>query len=125
MATSPSSRTKRKSVLQKQFLFAALLPELIRHALEHSLTVSLKELLRTDEQAAIYAAQGKGIKNSLHRKGLAIDLILFKGGKPLWDTESYRFLGEFWESLHPLCCWGGHFRRRDAYHFSITHGGVK
>jgi hypothetical protein len=34
-------------------------------------------------------------------------------------------LGEFWESLHPLCCWGGHFRNRDPYHFSVTHGGVK
>jgi hypothetical protein len=114
-----------KSVKEKQFLFAALLPELIRHALDHSFTVSLKELYRTKEQAEIYAAQGKGIKNSLHCKGLAIDLILFKAGKPCWDTESYRELGEFWESLHPLCCWGGHFRRRDAYHFSITHGGVK
>lgn len=112
-------------VLQKQFLFAALLPKLINAALDMSLNVSLKELLRPKEMAELYAAQGKGIKNSLHRKGLAIDLVLFRHGKPLWDTESYRALGEFWESLHPLCCWGGHFRRRDAFHFSITHGGVK
>jgi hypothetical protein len=123
MANSRNSQTK--TVKQKQFLFAALLPELIRHALELSFTVSLKELLRTKEQAAIYAAEGKGIKNSLHCKGLAIDLILFKDGEPCWDKESYRELGEYWESLHPLCCWGGHFKRRDAYHFSITHGGVK
>jgi hypothetical protein len=114
-----------KSVKEKQFLFAALLPELIRHALDTSHNVALKELLRTDEQAEIYAAQGKGIKGSLHCKGLAIDLILFKQGKPLWDKESYRELGEYWESLHPLCCWGGHFKRRDAFHFSITHGGVR
>jgi hypothetical protein len=114
-----------KTVLQKQFLFAALLAELIRHALELGFTVSLKELWRTKEQAEIYAAAGKGIKGSLHRKGLAIDLILFKQAKPLWDTESYRELGEFWEGLHPLCRWGGRFKRRDAYHFSITHGGVK
>ena len=116
---------KKKSVLQKQFLFAALLVQLINKALDLGYTVSLKELLRTKEQADIYAAQGKGIKNSLHCKGLAVDLVLFKAGKPRWDTESYRELGEFWQSLHPLCCWGGNFRRRDAFHFSITHGGVK
>jgi hypothetical protein len=114
-----------KTVNQKQFLFAALLPKLINKALDMSCTVSLRELWRTKEQAEIYAAQGKGIKNSLHCKGLAIDLILFKHGTPLWSNEDYRELGEFWESLHPLCCWGGHFRRRDAFHFSITHGGVK
>jgi hypothetical protein len=125
MRMQTSRTSPAKTVLQKQFLFAALLPELINHALALGFTVSLKELLRTDEQAELYAAQGKGIKNSLHRKSLAIDLVLFRREKPCWDTESYRELGEFWSALHPLCCWGGDFKRRDAFHFSVTHGGVK
>jgi hypothetical protein len=83
----------------------------------------LKELYRTPEQAALNAAKGVGITNSLHCLGLAIDLVLCKHGAPLWATEAYRDLGMYWESLDPLCSWGGHFN--DGGHFSITHGGVR
>ena len=62
---------------------------------------------------------------------LAIDLDLFKDGEGfemgckvyLTKTEDHRKLGEFWESLHPLCRWGGRFG--DGNHYSLEHGGVK
>jgi len=61
-----------------------------------------------------------GKLNSLHRDKLAKDIILTLGGVVQWNTEAYRELGEWWESLHSLCCWGGYFD--DGGHFSITHG---
>jgi hypothetical protein len=108
---------------EKQELFAQLLPRLLDKAHQLGYRVRLKELLRTPEMAQIYAEQGKGIANSLHTKGLAIDLILFRDGQPLWSSVDYTELGEFWEGIHPLCRWGGRFN--DGCHFSLEHGGVK
>lgn len=55
---------------------------------------------------------------SFHDKGLAIDLNLFKDGKYLQATEDHKFLGEYWESLNPMCTWGGHFPKPDGNHYS-------
>jgi hypothetical protein len=107
----------------KQELFASLIPDLFDFAIARGYGVRPKELLRTKEQAAIYAAAGTGILNSLHCKGLAIDLVLTKSGVPLWLTKQYHELGEFWESLHELCSWGGRFG--DGMHFSVMHRGVR
>ena len=130
------------SLGQKQEIFAGLLPQLITRAYEMGLRVRLKELLRAPVQAEWYAThcavckkeepfhayadhefKAIGIKNSLHCDGLALDLVLFLDGEPLWSTESYRELGEYWESLHELCYWGGHFG--DGGHFSFMDGGRK
>jgi hypothetical protein len=110
---------------QKQELFSALIPLLINKALDLGYRVRVKEVWRSKEQAILMKKQGKGIINSLHCKGLAIDLVLFKNGKPCWDSDEYEELGRYWNTLHKLACWGGDFRRRDGMHFSITHGGVK
>ena len=66
--------------------------------------------------------------NSLHYEGLAQDINLFlagewisDGGHPTW-TE----LGVKWESMHPLCRWGGRFVGKngvDSNHFSLEHAG--
>jgi len=69
-----------------------------------------------------------GIAKSLHTQRLAGDLGLFKlrKGKPplyLTDSADYAPLGEHWEKMHPLCCWGGRFKHPDGGHFSVTHGG--
>jgi hypothetical protein len=66
-----------------------------------------------------------GIVNSLHCKGLAGDIIMCQNQTPIWDAKAYLPLGEFWENLDPLCSWGGRFRRVDASHFSVRHGGVR
>jgi hypothetical protein len=106
---------------QKQEIFAGFLPQLITRAYELGFRVRLKELYRPPEMAEIYAKRGTGIANSLHCDSLAIDLVLFRNGRPLWATERYRDLGEYWESLHDLNRWGGSFG--DGGHFSLTHGG--
>jgi hypothetical protein len=107
----------------KQELFASLIPDLIDFAIARGFGVRPKELLRTDEQAALYAARGVGIPNSLHCSGLAIDLVLTRNGRPLWATEQYLEVGEYWEGLDDLCSWGGRFQ--DGGHFSVMHGGVR
>lgn len=66
---------------------------------------------------------GEGISNSLHTDRLAIDFNLFRNGVWLKTTEDHLPLGQFWEKLHPLCCWGGRFG--DGNHYSITHQGRK
>lgn len=56
------------------------------------------------------------IDGSFHYKRLAIDLNLFKGGTFLQKTDDHKELGDFWESLDPLCSWGG--RWNDGNHYS-------
>jgi hypothetical protein len=51
-------------------------------------------------------------------------LNLFKDGKYCVNTEDHRELGEFWESLHEGCRWGGRFREVDGNHYSFEHTGV-
>lgn len=108
---------------QKQRLFVQLVGRLIAWAYANGYELTFGEALRTQAQATANAASGKGISNSLHLIKLAIDLNLFREGLYLKDTPLYEPLGLYWESLHPLCAWGGRFG--DGNHFSITHGGRK
>jgi len=127
---------------QKQELFARYLPRLIDEAHRQGFDVRLKELLRGEQQAlwnskhcgvcntvsrghdlADHDFKPIGIAESLHCLGLAIDLVLFRDGRPLWASDRYKALGEWWERLDPACAWGGRFN--DAGHFSIQHGGKK
>ena len=105
----------------KQSLFVQLLAQLLLEAQMRGYEFTLGEAYRPPETAALYAKQGKGIAGSLHTSRLAIDLNLFKDGKFLSSTESHRPLGEWWESQHSLCRWGGRFR--DGGHYSLSHGG--
>lgn len=114
-------------LLETQFLFTKLLPRLFDHAYARGYNLTLGEAHRTPEQAALNAKSGKGIKNSLHIKRLAIDLNLFKNGKLLQNSEDHKFLGEFWEQLGKKegvpTRWGGRFK--DGNHYSIEFEGVK
>lgn len=98
---------------QKQSLFAELICELIRHIYAQGYEVTLGDAF----------AKSGHCKNSNHYIRLAIDLNLFKDGKYLTDTESHKPFGEFWESLHPLCAWGGRFSNPDGNHYSLKHNG--
>ena len=111
------------SLGQRQRLFTKLLAKLIDFAYESGYELTVGEAHRTEEQAAIYAKQGKGIKRSLHCDRLAIDLNLFKNGVYMESSEDHKFLGKYWESLHPMCRWGGWFG--DGNHYSITYDGRK
>jgi hypothetical protein len=68
----------------------------------------------------------KHMKNSLHYEGLAMDIILTKDGAILNDTEDHRVYGTLWESLHPLCFWGGPGVKEDGLkadgnHYAVTY----
>ena len=43
-----------------------------------------------------------------HAQRLAIDLIIWRNGKPCWNREAYRILGEYWEFIGGGV-WGGRF----------------
>lgn len=110
---------------QKQWRFLTQLSELVDWCAHHGYELTAGELYRTPEQAALNAAKGIGITNSLHTQRLAADLNLFKGGVFCTKLEDYLPLGMFWEALSPDSCWGGRFTKPDADHFSIAHDGRK
>lgn len=61
-----------------------------------------------------YTVGGSGISTSLHLNAMAIDIILYKDGGYITDSEFHRPFGVFWESLHPNFRWGGD---KDGNHY--------
>lgn len=117
-----------ETLRQKQTRFAWLFAKLIVFANSAGYEITLGETFRTFEQAAANAVNGTGIANSLHCIRLAGDINLFRNGKYLKKTESYKILGDWWTSQATDCCWGGDFKGKnagDAGHFSISHNGIK
>ena len=116
---------------QHQRLFTQLVGQLIAFAYSNGYELTFGDAYRDPRLAALNAQQGKGIAKSLHSQRLAIDFNLFDAGLYMPKSESYKPLGEYWKTLHPLCCWGGDFKDRngnpvpDGNHFSLTWGGVK
>lgn len=110
---------------EHQQKFTLLTSKLIQWASDQGYGLTYGEAYRTPEQAALNAAKGTGIANSLHTQRLAVDLNLFKDGQFLQQKEDYAPLGAYWKSLDPDCCWGGDFSRPDSDHFSLTWQGVK
>jgi len=110
---------KPRSLRQKQSLFAKLMGELLVWIYTHEgWEVTFGEGSVNPLRKEFYHMRG-----SLHRKRLALDINLFLHGKWISDGSHpiWTLIGEKWESMHPLCRWGGRFR--DANHFSVTHGG--
>lgn len=110
----------------QQCRFTELIGQLIAWAYANGYELTFGDAYRDPRLAALDAAEGKGIVNTLHSKRLAVDFNLFIGGvyQPL--SEKYEPLGIYWKSLHPLCRWGGDFRPKpDGNHFSMEYGGVK
>ena len=59
-----------------------------------------------------------GSRSSEHKDKCAIDLNLRKPGFGMVvTTEEHRKLGEYWESLHPMCRWGGRYNDGNHYEF--------
>lgn len=106
------------SLRERQSLFVRLVAQLIEFATEElGYELTFGEAYRTPEQAAIYAKDGRGIKDSLHCDRLAIDINLFINGKFCTATEDHRPLGEYWENLNSMCKWGG--RWNDGNHYQL------
>ena len=98
---------------EKQSLFAKFLPILISYIYASGYEVTIGD---------VFATIGHK-KGSFHYRKLAVDLNLFKDGNYLRSTKSHKVFGNFWKSLHPLCSWGGDFRRKDGNHYSFGEKG--
>lgn len=87
------------------------------------------EAYRPQILANIYAASGKGIRNSLHTKRLAFDTIAIVDGKVSFEVSDYKPLADLWLStaskfgVEPAA--GYYFKKVDAVHFSCAWQGVK
>jgi hypothetical protein len=120
-----------KSPLQRKQIFALqCFAKLVVFAEQRGLNLVAGEAWRSDATAAIYAAAGKGIKESLHRLRLAWDIALIDdNGQIMPKSESYAELGEYWKTLNAggyMCRWGGDFLvKPDGNHFSVEHNGIK
>lgn len=111
------------SRLQEEF--AQSVARLIQKAGQLGYGVTFGEAYRTPEQAALNAAKGSGISNSLHTERLAIDLNLFKDGRYITDGEGHNELGAWWKALGPMYRHGGDFAKKDHNHYSISPDGVR
>ena len=102
---------------EKQVLFGSLLPRLLDEVAKLGYVWTPGHILRCHNCL-------QGHQNSLHKRGLAIDINLFlPDGTYLNKTEDHQQLGNFWRSLNPLCCWGGEWG--DGNHYSIKYRGMK
>lgn len=95
---------------KEQSQFAYYTGKLINHAYEQGYELTFGDA---------WATEGH-INDSFHYKRLAIDLNLFINREYITTTEGHRPLGEYWESLHPKCTWGG--RWEDGNHYSWGEG---
>ncbi len=117
---------------QKQIIFSRYLGLLLNEFYDHHLL--LGEVWRSPETCALYAKEGKGIKDSVHSLRLAIDITIWTSQGPSIDKKVYQELALFWKELPQLypddiaitTCWGGDFTSFcDFYHYSIEHNGVR
>lgn len=141
---------KAETLSQKQRRFSIRLAELIQYVYTCGYECAIGEVSRSDEQSIINSlgeagreklaiilelawaslaaairnnGKGDGIVKSVHQLRLAADLLIFKDGVYLTDSEAYRRFGEWWEKQGSDHRWGGRFK--DGNHFSIEFNGVK
>jgi hypothetical protein len=108
----------------KQRLFTRLLADFVIWAYDHGYELTVGDAYRDPRVfGKVGEKGGYGRWASNHKIRLAHDFNLFKDGKYLTSTEDHRPLGEYWESLHELCEWGGNFD--DGNHYSFNHQGRK
>lgn len=107
---------------QKQRLFSRLSIQLFQFIIDNGYEFTYGDAYRDPRVHGIIGRKkGYGRSKSNHKARLAIDLNLFKDNKYLTKTSDHRPIGEYWESLHELCAWGGRFK--DGNHYSLEHNG--
>jgi len=121
---------------KKQSVFALNVSKLIKHAYDNGYELTIGEAQRTNDMQLLYfmgytlMVCGGSLKlaktkiksktmNSKHLNKTAIDLNVFKDGEYLTKKEDVQFLGDYWESLHEKCKWGGNWRFLDTPHFQM------
>lgn len=109
---------------QKQRLFTSFIGKLIEYAYSNGYELSFGDAYRDPRvHGELGEKKSYSSKTSNHKVRLAVDFNLFKDGEYLASTDDHQELGEFWESLHPFCRWGGRFN--DGNHYSFEHFGQK
>lgn len=118
------------TLTEQRILFTALLGRLLVWARDTSgILVAGDEWKRGEQQAAYNAQHGCGIINSLHRDGLAVDLLVYREVQgalvycDLGTEPEYKLLGDQWKRLHGLARWGGDFSHPDWDHYSLAWQG--
>lgn len=109
---------------EAQRAFARCVGLLIIHAYEQGYECSLGDAFRDPRKFGEFGERPDGCYSSAtsnHKRRLAIDLNLFRGGKYLRETDDHKPLGDFWEALGkreglPLR-WGG--RWNDGNHYEL------
>lgn len=114
------------SLGNKQRKFTKLLISLLDFAYTRGYEITLGDAYRDPKlHGHIGEKKAYGHRNSCHKIRLAIDLNLFKDGTFLVNNKDHEPIGVYWESLDPLCRWGGRFKKSDGNHYSMEHNGNK
>ena len=108
-------------LFEKQAIFSRNLASFIFKMNALGYEVSIREVLRTPEQQAIYVKSGKSkTANSKHLDALAFDCYLSKNGQILNNKVDYAEAAKVWKSLSPYnragYDWGW-----DWYHFEYSN----
>jgi len=105
-------------LVKKQSKFAQDVAKLLQYINDQGEHCTLAEAYRTPEQAALYAKEGKGIKDSLHCVRCAIDICLFDADwKYQTKAEPYKKYADYWVTLDPANRAGYFWEKKDANHF--------
>lgn len=106
--------------------FTKCIALLIQHAFVRGYEIAIDE---ATEHITAKDPTSDHRRGSCHHIGLAVDMLLYQDVDQDGDmdylvtTPAYSELGQYWESLHPLARWGGHFS--DGNHFSFEWEGRK
>ena len=107
-----------------QRLFTLMIADLIEFAYEHGYELTFGDAYRDPRAFGIMGTNKPwiyGRSASNHKRRLAVDFNLFKGGTYLTQTSDYLPLGQYWESIGGA--WGGRFK--DGNHFSVVYRGIR
>jgi hypothetical protein len=129
-------------LLDRQFLFTKLLARFLQEVFSRGHACKLRETgLLWNRSSKVVGARVRfkdavhstpqSQYGGLHYMQLAtdVDLFVWQPDSGSWDyirdTEhsAWQSMGEFWESLDPLCKWGGRFKNPDGNHISVTYKG--
>lgn len=106
------------SKLEARLLFLVCLGRLLLFSSGLNIRAMLYEFYRSpaEQKKKVDAGLSK-VGHSQHQDWLAVDFVIMRGEVADWSHsigDEYEKLGVYWESLHPLCRWGGRFGRDDA-----------
>lgn len=105
--------------------------QLVENAAKAGIFIKITSGTRTyAEQQALYdqgrSKPGKIVTNakpgsSWHNHGVALDVTIFNGSQPVWESPDYARVGKIGKALGFV--WGGDFRSiKDEPHFEMTNG---